>query len=417
MDDDAPALFRASAAAKVASFYERHPYPPPRDDIQARSWLWDDERRRADSHLFWPAEPYRADRSILVAGCGTVQAARYAVRWPSAEVVGIDVSAKSIAFTRGLKRKHGLENLELRQLPVEHVSDLGRGFDHVVCTGVVHHLADPDAGLQALRNALVPSGALHLMVYAPYGRAGVYMIQDYCRRLGVGATAREIADLAASLKALPPDHPLVPLLRHSPDFADRAGLADALLHPCDRSYSVAQLLDFLARGGLAFGRWIRQAPYLPSCGALASTPHAARLAALPTEEQYAELELFRGTMVRHGLVAYREDRPMRAGGVTFDGAAWLGYVPVRLPDTFALRERLPPGAAAVLFNRNHTYTDLYLPIDAQRLRLFEAIDGRRTIEQICRERSDRLVAQAFFQQLWRWDQVVFETTAWSANEQ
>jgi hypothetical protein len=41
------------------------------------------------------------------------------------------------------------------------------------------------------------------------------MLQDYCRRLGVGVTATELRDLAASLKALPPDHPLAPLLRNS----------------------------------------------------------------------------------------------------------------------------------------------------------------------------------------------------------
>jgi|WetSurMetagenome_2_1015567.scaffolds.fasta_scaffold30322_2 SAM-dependent methyltransferase len=415
MDDDASALARAATTGKVARFYEHHPYPPPQDDLEARGEQWGDRRRRADSHLFWPSEPYRADRSILVAGCGTMQAARYAVRWPGAEVVGIDVSAKSIAFTRALKRKHGLDNLEALQSPIERVAEFGRGFDHVVCTGVLHHLADPDIGLRALRDVLAPGGAMHLMVYAPYGRAGVYMLQDYCRRLGVGATPKEIADLAASLKALPPDHPIVPLLRHSPDFADKAGLADALLHPCDRAYSVPQLLDFLARGGLEFGRWVRQAPYLPWCGALASAPHAERLAALPAQAQYAAIELFRGTMVRHGLVAYREAQWAQAAALSFEGDAWLGYVPVRLPDTLAVHERLPPGAAAVLINPSHRFTDLYLPVDAQRLRLFEAIDGRRTIGQICRERGDGQIAKAFFQQLWRWDQVVFDTKSADAG--
>ena len=101
----------------MSAFYERHPYPPPVDDLQAYRQVWDDQRRRADSHLFWPAEPYRDDRSILVAGCGTTQAAHYALRWPRAQVIGIDVSAKSIAFTQGLKRKHALANLEVRQLP------------------------------------------------------------------------------------------------------------------------------------------------------------------------------------------------------------------------------------------------------------------------------------------------------------
>jgi len=115
-------------------------------------------------------------------------------------------------------------------------------------------------------------------------------------------------------------------------------------------------------------------------------------------------------MVRHSIVTYRNDRPAPHAPVDFDGDAWLGYTPIRLPDTVVVRERLPPGAAAVLINRNHAYTDLYLPIDARRERLLAAIDGERSIGEICGERGDRDLARAFFQQLWRWDQVVFDTS-------
>jgi 2-polyprenyl-3-methyl-5-hydroxy-6-metoxy-1,4-benzoquinol methylase len=45
---------------------------------------------------------------------------------------------------------------------------------------VLHHLADPDAGLRALRSVLKPEGAIDLMVYARYGRTGISMLQDYC---------------------------------------------------------------------------------------------------------------------------------------------------------------------------------------------------------------------------------------------
>jgi SAM-dependent methyltransferase len=401
----------SSVTAKVTDFYERHPYPPPVDDLGAYRRSWDDRRRRAESHLFWPGEPYRDNRSILVAGCGTIQAAHYAVRWPRAHVVGIDVSASSIAFTQELKQKYGLENLDVRQLAVERAAKLSQSFEYVVATGVLHHLSDPDAGLRALRDVLAPNGAIHIMVYAPYGRAGVYMLQDYCRRLSIGHTDGEIRDLAESLKAVPPDHPLAPLLRNSPDFASHAGLADALLHPQDRSYSVPKLMEFLDRGGLSFARWLRQAPYLPWCGALASSPHHSRLVELATEAQYAAIELFRGTMVRHSAIAVGKDRPIKSADVYFDGDGWLGYVPVRLPDTIAVRDRLPPGATAVLINRNHTYTDLYLPIGAREEELFAAIDGERTIADICGRRGDLDLARAFFQQLWRWDQIVLDTSA------
>ena len=101
-DDPVPPSTIADITSQVRAFYEAHPYPPPVDDLQAYRQAWDDQRRRANSHLFWPAEPFRDDRSILVAGCGTTQAAHYALRWPRARVIGIDVSAKSIAFTQEL---------------------------------------------------------------------------------------------------------------------------------------------------------------------------------------------------------------------------------------------------------------------------------------------------------------------------
>ena len=157
----------------MRAFYERHPYPPPVDSLEKYRRLWQGndarQRRRADYHLFWPARPYREDHSILIAGCGTSQAAKHALRWPAARVTGIDFSAASVRHTDELKRKHGLDNLQVHQLPLTRVSELGATFDQIVCTGVLHHLPDPDAGLQALRDVLAPGGVMHLMLYAPAG--------------------------------------------------------------------------------------------------------------------------------------------------------------------------------------------------------------------------------------------------------
>jgi len=397
-------------ARDVAAFYERHPYPAPIEDLGGYRQHWDDERRRADACLFWPGAEHRDDRRILVAGCGTSQAAKYALRWPRAQVTGIDVSRTSILATRKLQVRHGIDNLELHELPVERAIELKDDFDHVVCTGVLHHLPDPGLGLRALRDVLARDGAMHLMVYAPHGRTGIYMLQDYCRRLGIAATTADIRELAAALSLLPPQHPLAPLLRNARDFQDEAGLADALLHPNDRAYSVPQLFEFLAGAGLAFGRWLRQAAYLPQCGLLAASPHHARMAALPPAEQYAAAELFRGSMVEHSVVAYRGDH-VHAQPVAFDGDSWPGYVPVRLPDTIVVEDRLPAGAAAVLINRGHTCTDLYLPIDANQKALFDRIDGTRTIAAIACNDAHRPMARDLFQQLWDHDQVVFAAHA------
>jgi SAM-dependent methyltransferase len=401
-------------ADPVCEFYTNHPYPPPVANLDRARDEWQDEsRHRADFHLLWPHRPYRADLDILVAGCGTWQAAKYALCRPDARVVGIDVSTTSLDRTEQLKRKYHLTNLATRQLPIEGVGALDRSFDLIVCTGVLHHLADPDAGLRALRSVLRAEGAIYLMVYAPYGRTGIYMLQDYCRKLGIGTSQQEIDDLIAVVDTLPRQHPFVPVLSASRDSQNADALADALLNPRDRSYSVPELFDFVDRNGLTFGRWYWQAPYLPQCGAIAATPHMNRLAALSAHEQYAAMELWRGTMTCHNVVIHRNDAGDSDVKVRFDDERWPNYVPLRLPATLCVRERLPAGAAGVLLNRSHAHHDLILVIGAQEKRMFDAIDGRRSIAQIVDvARGDGAWprARAFFEKLWSYDQVVFDAS-------
>ncbi len=181
---------------------------------------------------------------------------------------------------------------------------------------------------------------------------------------------------------MPDDHPIAGVMRGALDFRHPDALADALLHPIDRAYSVPQLYDWLDRCGMSFGRWVEQAPYLAQCGVMAKTKHAARLALLPAPAQHAAVELFRGTMVRHNLIAYRTDRAGASQPITFAGAEWRGYVPIALPWTVCVRERLPRGSVAVLINRAHPFTDLVCCIDAFEDRLFTAIDGKRSLADI-----------------------------------
>jgi len=400
-------------ADPVREFYTEHPYPPPVKNLDRARDEWRDENRhRAEYHLLWPNKPYRADLDVLVAGCGTWQAAKYALCHPNARVVGIDVSPTSLNHTEQLKRKYNLANLETQQLSIENAGLLHRRFDLIVCTGVLHHLTDPDTGLQALRSVLSSTGAMYLMVYAPYGRTGVYMLQDYCRKLGIGNSLAEVKDLATVVEALPPLHPLVGLLRGARDAQNVDALADALLNPRDRSYSVPELFDFIERNGFSLNRWYWQAPYLPQCGAISATPHANRLTALPAREQYAAMELWRGTMTCHSIVVSPDASEVPAE-VRLDDQDWQRYVPHRLPSTLCVQERLPAGAAGVLLNRSHQYHDLILIIGPQEKRMFERIDGRRSVAEIIdhtRDAETLARTQAFFERLWEYDQVVFDTS-------
>jgi SAM-dependent methyltransferase len=401
-----------ASAAEVRTFYDSHPYPAPIDNLDRHRDLYrNPERQRAQSLLLWPAEKPPLNREILIAGCGTSQAVRYALREPDSRVTAIDISETSLRYTHDLQRKYGLRNLDLRRLGIEQVADLGKSFDQILCTGVLHHLPDPDIGLRSLRNALAPSGAMHLMVYATYGRAGIYMMQEYCRLLGVGASKAELRDVGTVIGALSIDHPISGVASRTKDFRNLDALADALLHPQDRSYTVPQLYACLQRCGVSFGRWFEQAPYLPQCGTIAATSHAARLLSLSPQLQHAAVELLRGTMTRHSFVAYRDDRPSEHHPITFDGDAWRGYVPLRLPWTMCIKDRIPRGSAAVLINPAHTYPDLALPITAAQERALAAIDGTRSVDEALRCAGGPLSdeeGRRFIERLWEYDQIVFD---------
>jgi SAM-dependent methyltransferase len=388
----------------IAAFYERHPYPPPVDDVTPRRAPDRHDRRHAH-HLIWPDRPPPESATLLIAGCGTSQAARHAAMNPDVRVVGIDVSETSIDHTKRLARQHDLGNLDVRLLPIEQVGELGEAFDHIVCTGVLHHLADPSAGLAALREVLAPDGAITLMVYARYGRTGVAMMQEYCERLGVTPTEPELGDLVATLREMPLGHPLSRVLRESRDMRDDDALADALLNPRDRDYTVPELFDLLDSAGLTFGRWARQAPYLPDCGSISETPHGARIAELPPAEQYAALELFRGTIDRHTVIAFADAES--AHPLAFSSSAVDSWIPLVTPTAIVVEDRLPPGAAAALLNRAHTMTDLVLFVDRSELELFRRIDGERRIGEL------GAGAGRFVERLWRHDLVVVDASAGS----
>ena len=397
----------------IYEFYTNQPVPPPINDLETTREIWQDENiHHAEYHLLWPHREYRADLDVLVAGCGTWQAAKYALCHPAARVIAIDISPSSLEYTREVAKKYDLNNLELRQLSIEDVAGLDHQFDLIMCTGVLHHMVDPDAGLRALRSVLKPDGAMHLMVYGLYGRAGIYMIQVYCRRLGIGTSQDELSDLISVVQQLPDFHPLLEAQGGSRQFHNHPMTADALVNPRDRAYSVPQLFDFVEDNGLTLTRFYWQAAYLPQCGQIAATPHAARLATLPEREQYIEMELWRGRMKHHTFVAHHRDLENDELKVGFDDERYLHYVPFRLPWTRCIQENLPPESAGALVNTAHQFQDLFLLIDAKEKQMYEAMDGRRTITEIVHtmEGSPRR-ARDFFQKLWWYDQVVFDTSA------
>lgn len=402
-----------AASADLQQFYEKYPYPCYDEDLgemlagrqvvigNPRHWY----------HAYFPSRAPSERLDVLVAGCGTREAARLAAGSPEARITGIDLSETSLAHTRRLKQKHGLDNLELRQLALEDAARLERDFDLIFCSGVLHHLADPHAGLAALRGVLRPGGAINIMLYGRYGRLGIDMLQEILRRCGARCDAEGIAEARRWFWSLPRQNPFRESLLRLNDINYDAGVADLLLHPRERSYSVPDVYEFLSRAGLVLQRFLCQAHYKPRCSAIATLPALLeRTQSLPPSEQYAITELFRGDMKKHVFIACRDDRPVSDYAIEFSGDAWRQYIPIRNPGLEASRDNLPQGAIARLRWGAHEYPEIAAVVDDSQARLFDLVNGERTIAAIVaasgvggQPAALDAYARNFFESMWDFD--------------
>lgn len=305
---------------QVRQQYEALPYPPcnPEDDRHRLATTWLEDLAMINHYGFAGRQTFRQGFRALVAGGGTGDATIFLaeqLRHTDAQVVHLDLSSASIAIAQRRAEIRGLHNItwihdSLLNLP-------GRGlapFDYIGCSGVLHHLQDPDAGLRALLAVLGPEGVLGLMVYGATGRTGVYQMQALMRM--VNGDEQDIGRKIASTRDILASLPASNWFRRAEDLyhdhkTGDAGLYDLLLHSQDRAYSVEQLYDWLADGHglhLQFSDVQRgRAPYLPHMALGAKPPAmAAQLRQLPLRRQHAIAELLIGNITMHTFYATRQ---------------------------------------------------------------------------------------------------------------
>lgn len=375
--------YNENTRQRVRSLYERFPYPTPSGDLEAirQGQVLELGYPSFFFHKYWPRAEYREDLDILVAGCGTLQAARYAAAHPRARVTGIDLSEASLENTRTAARRHGLDNLEVRRLAVEDAPDLDRAFDLVVSTGVIHHLPDPAAGLKALRAVVRPDGRCYLMLYAPHGRDAIYYLQDLLAGLGHDSESLDEQGLEALtrlVETLPAEHPLWHRRRQFPDLTQPAELVDYLLHPRDRPYTLAECRALLDECGFVLQDVFNRAHYAPQCSGLADSPLYRIPAGGDNWRAFDAGELYRAALTRHDLIVARDDAgpDTPAAVLTRDPAR---IVPVPMP---GVQATAAGGGGATLRWPGHAFADIRVDLDQDESAFYRAVDGRRSLAAI-----------------------------------
>ncbi|MBV7395776.1 class I SAM-dependent methyltransferase [Mameliella sediminis] len=384
----------------VKEQYESYPYPERRPEDEKKRLISGSPSHplEIDHYLFGGQRDWSKPLKVLVAGGGTGDALiQIAQMMTSAgapyEITYVDLSTASREVAEARAKVRGLTGITFVTGSLLDAAKLGQ-FDYIDCCGVLHHLPDPDAGFAALRAAVAPGGGMGFMVYAPYGRAGIYQLQEAFGTLfdGMAPQAR-LAKAKKIVGGLHKGHPFAANGNVTDHKQSDAGFYDLLLHGQDTPFDIPRLLTTLENTG-----WKLQSLLPPGLYDLARITDRPK--GMDDATAMALAEKLRGTMKKHlgYLVPSDEDRPIARG-------SRQSLVP-RSPTPDMRRP-----AQAVAQGRPLPITlkeaDVQIKLPRECAPLLAAIDNRRTIAQI--QQVTKLDPLRFGD---LWGRVERELTAW-----
>lgn len=237
-----------TVSQQVAVQYEEHPYP-----------LWD-VLPPIDPEVY----PRRSFDRILVAGCGTGRHALMVARhFPEKLITAIDLSANSLRYAKAKAEQLGIVNVVFLQGDLLNISQLNQSYDLIECTGVLHHMQNPEAGLQALYKTLEPEGWMHLGLYSAATRQDVNEARKIIAHHHFKPNPEDIRKARQLLRSLPKDN-LARRVCQSVDFYSLSGCRDFLFHTQEQQFTLDGVAQLLSKVGLTFETFTMQGPWHPT---------------------------------------------------------------------------------------------------------------------------------------------------------
>jgi len=382
---------------RVREQYENYPYPlrKPKEELKHLRLTSLDQLPVINHYCFGGCEDFKNTR-VLVAGAGTGDAVIYLaeqLKFSHSTVTYLDISRASMKVAKKRARMRKLKNIKwvhgsLLDLPR---SGLGK-FKYINCSGVLHHLEDPSAGLMALQSVLEEGGAMGLMVYAKYGRFGIYQVQDLMKLINRGEEdiKEQIGNTKTILSSLPETNWFKRGEELAVDHRENGdiGIFDLFLHSQDRAYSIPELHQWLDSCGVNFTGFVFENVRYEPAQYIDDKSLLKKISSMPEAEQHAIAELLSGAITKHTF--YCSPTKTAPPDIHDDQVVpflWGTHISHKEVHTQLMEDPSAP----------IEFVSLYLTIDFSPTRysapVFKYMDGNNTIAQIIDKAAEELNIQ------------------------
>jgi 2-polyprenyl-3-methyl-5-hydroxy-6-metoxy-1,4-benzoquinol methylase len=224
----------------VRQQYEENPYP-----------RWVQAGPPGQPPILNSREPRQA-LDVLIAGCGTgLSTTEFARHAAAARILAIDLSLASLSYAKRMAESFGLSTIEFAQADIMKLASIGRSFDFIDASGVLHHLGDPWEGWRILLSLLRAGGAMEVGLYSERGRRNVVAARAMIAQRGYRPIPQDIRRCRDDIAATP-EGSLLKSLTRSDDFFSMSECRDLLFHPQEHRLTLPAIKAFLAANNLQF---------------------------------------------------------------------------------------------------------------------------------------------------------------------
>ncbi len=353
---------------KVKEMYSQFPFPNCQGRAYSLSWFND-----LDFLLASAGSRKTIDQvKVLDAGCGTGElSAGCANTFPQAHFTAIELNSTSLDIAKKKAKSLKNENIDFYQKNIMDIKDDLGNFDIIICSGVIHHLSQPELGLKHLAKLLKPDGIIAIYLYCKYTRDKNIRIKQAANI--VEGDTNQVNKRIKIVRALLNDYQL----------RDIAAV-DAYLHVNEHLYTVKSIFKLLKVCSLKFLRF-RDEPVWDETKLIKDEEVVSMLQGLPDDLRYEVLDL-----------AFSERRNRNAYEFFACHDSYTCY-PVREigKDTLRFYPMVTPFVRIEKESSNNSLYNIYILHDeknpvcfqltTQAMNIIKKCDGKKTLEQILEE--------------------------------